>query len=1070
MRGTTISAGPAGVCGRLSQEVGRLFHWQDWWSARASKDRRFPRQRTLNVELLEVRHLMDAAGLTALVSPAWFQSVSGVEGPQHAGTATWTVQDTAASSASTATSTTSQANLYDWIVQFNTAALSGVSSVADTASLLVGGGINFQVVEGLGLTGEVLVRSSGASLNTVESWFSRDANVSDFELDAVRQFDTTTDSTDQAQAEKTSSDPQLSSLWGLTKIDATDAWNVSTGSKSVVVAVIDTGVDYTDSDLAANIWTNPNAGADGFQGDVHGYDFANNDSDPMDDNSHGTHVAGILGAVGNNSQGGVGVDWSVSIMPLKFLNSQGTGYLSDAIRAINYVTMERTQYGVNVRVINASWGGGDYGAAMQNAIQAANDAGILFVTAAGNNGTNNDATAQYPANYAVPNVISVAATDQNDKLASFSNYGATTVDIAAPGVSIYSTVPGNKYATYSGTSMAAPYVSGVAALCWAIDPDATVAEVRNALLQGVDSLASLSGKLVSGGRLDANKTLGLIEAGLPQGPTIASLTTSSSSVTAGSAVTLTAHGLAASSGNVTNVYFYQDTNNNGQYDSGDAQVASTTTIAGGVASASVNTSGLAQGTYRYFARALDNQGRWSAAASTTLAVLPGDDYGNTAATAGLIAAPGSLQGVIGAIGDVDWFQFQAQAGKVYVLSTQLGTLKDSVLCLYDRNGTTLLARDNDSGGNLASRITWTAPTSGTYYLAVAANGNVYTGSYGLSIQTQNSAPVLATIADQTMSSAQTTLSVALNATDRDGDHLTYSAQVSAVDPLAQKAYNLDQKLKLSQYGGSYSTNLLGAGEKYLRAADGTWYFLLSNGGLYRWGGTIARSTLVDTFSSAYYANPALLWNAQLGTATSLSSSNVSVSFSGNTLTIKRAAGYTGDFCVYVTVSDGLTTATSSFHVTVQTTAAMRAASIDDAAVDAITPAVTPAAQTQSVSVSAVTPDPFLVRKAASWAVSGSAREAASFGLPVFAGARIPLGVSDVAGSLDHYASSLASFPVVDATLATLAASSQTLPWQADQPSQDVRPSVFSASLSAPALDSLLAQSDADFCEPWGENW
>ncbi len=611
MRGTTIDAGPAGVCGRLSQEVGRFFHCQDWWSTRSAKDR-FPMyRRALHVELLEVRHLMTASA-ASLVSPIWFQSVLGVEGPQHAGAATWTAEGTEVSSATASTSATGQSSLYDWIVQFNTASLSGVSSVADTASLLVGGGISFQVMEGLGLAGEVLVRSSGASLGSVESWLSRDASVSTFEQDAVRQFDVATDSTDQVQAEKTSNDPQLSSLWGLTKIDAADAWNVSTGSKSVVVAVVDTGVDYTDSDLAANIWTNPNAGADGFGNDVHGYDFANNDSDPMDDNGHGTHVAGILGAVGNNSQGGVGVNWSVSIMPVKFLNSQGTGYLSDAIRAINYVTMERTTYGVNVRVINASWGGSDSSPALESAIQAANDAGILFVTAAGNNATNNDTTAQYPANYALSNVISVAATDQNDKLASFSNYGATTVDLAAPGVSIYSTVLDNKYATYSGTSMATPYVSGVAALCWAVDPNATVAEVRDALLEGVDPVASLSGKVASGGRLDAYKTLELIEADLPQGPTIASLTASSSSVAAGSTVTLTAHGLADSSGTVTTVDVYRDANNNGQYDASDPLVGSTTTIAGGNASIALSTSGLTQGTYRYFVRAVDNHSQWSA--------------------------------------------------------------------------------------------------------------------------------------------------------------------------------------------------------------------------------------------------------------------------------------------------------------------------------------------------------------------------------------------------------------------------------------------------------------------------
>jgi len=175
--------------------------------------------------------------------------------------------------------------------------------VAQTTSLLVGGGIEFQAVCGLGMAGQVLVRSSGASLDAVEGWLANDVHVVSFEQDAVRQF------------QMTSNDPQMSQLWGMTKINAQAAWNISTGSQRVVVAEIDTGVDYTDADLAANIWTNPNAGADGFQGDIHGYDFANNDGNPMDDNGHGTHVAGTIGAVGNNGRGVAGVNWSVSIMP-----------------------------------------------------------------------------------------------------------------------------------------------------------------------------------------------------------------------------------------------------------------------------------------------------------------------------------------------------------------------------------------------------------------------------------------------------------------------------------------------------------------------------------------------------------------------------------------------------------------------------------------------------------------------------------------------------------------------------------------------------------------------------------
>ena len=575
--------------------------------------------------------------------------------------------------------------------------------------------------------------------------------------------------------------------------------------------------------------------------------------------------------------------------------------------------------------------------------------------------------------------------------------------------------------------------------------------LRNALLGGVDPLASMSGKLASGGRLDAYKTLELIDADVPQGPAIGSLTASASSVSAGVPVTMTAHGLTAPSGSVAAVYFYQDTNNNGQYDAGDAVVASTTAIAGGgVASASLTTSGLAQGTYRYFARAVDNQGRWSTAVATTLSVLAADDYGNTPAAAATIAAPGSLQGAIGTIGDVDWFQFQAVAGRTYVLGTQPGTLTNPVLCLYDRNGTTLLARNSGSG---AAQITWTAPASGTYYLAVAANGNSSTGSYGISIQTQNSPPTLASIANQTMASGQTTLTIPLSATDSNGDPLTYSAQVTAVDPLAQQAYNLNQQLKLSQYGGSYSTNLLGAGEKYLRGGNGAWYFILPSGGLYRWGGTIAHSTLLATFSPAYYADPSLLWNAKPGSATPLGSSNVRVSFSGNTLTITRAAGFTSDFCVYVTVSDGQSTATASFHVSVSSSTAMRAASLGES---------------DSASVATTTPDPFLVRAAANWSVGNSAAQAArvapatSFVGPSLAAALSMPGSSDGAAIPAGYVAPM-FFPVVDCTLATLAGQSD---WQP----QDLAPALTSGHLSISALDSLLAQSDTDLGESWEESW
>ena len=226
---------------------------------------------------------------------------------------------------------------------------------------------------------------------------------------------------------------------------------------------------------------------------MHGYDFVNNDGDPMDDNGHGTHVSGTIGAVGNNALGVAGVNWLTQIMGLKFLGSNGSGPISAAVSALNYATMMRNSYGVNIRLTNNSWGGGAFSQALSDAITASGNAGMLFVAAAGNGASDIDATPYYPASYDLPNVIAVAATDSNDALASFSNYGASTVDLAAPGSSILSTYPNNTYVSMSGTSMAAPHVSGAAALAWSYAPGATYQQIRDAMFDGVDPLPALSG-------------------------------------------------------------------------------------------------------------------------------------------------------------------------------------------------------------------------------------------------------------------------------------------------------------------------------------------------------------------------------------------------------------------------------------------------------------------------------------------------------------------------------------------------------------------------------------------------
>ena len=372
-------------------------------------------------------------------------------------------------------------------------------------------------------------------------------------------------------ADLTPNDPRFGDLWGLNNdgqtggvgdadIDAAEAWNLTTGSTEIVVGVVDTGLDYAHPDLYLNIWLNqgeiPDFGgqrpidtdgddritfydlnesvnnpftrdvnangyidagdllldprwADGADGpdpgglvdDLIGWDFANDDNDPFDDQGHGTHVSGTIGAVGNNHTGVVGVNWHAQLMGLKFLTANGAGTTADAISAIQYAT----QHGANLT--SNSWGGGGFSAGLQNAIAASGQADMLFVAAAGNESLDNDFTPTYPSSYQLGNIISVAATDHNDQLATFSNFGARAVDLGAPGVSVLSTTPNRSYSTFSGTSMATPHVSGAVALAWGTRPDATYPEVRAALFDAVDEVSALGGTVATGGRVNALKTV-----------------------------------------------------------------------------------------------------------------------------------------------------------------------------------------------------------------------------------------------------------------------------------------------------------------------------------------------------------------------------------------------------------------------------------------------------------------------------------------------------------------------------------------------------------------------------------
>lgn len=314
-------------------------------------------------------------------------------------------------------------------------------------------------------------------------------------------------------------DPQFSEQWALNNtgqrngkhkadIDAIKAWGRTHGSDKIVVAVLDSGVDYTHPDLMSNMWIRPDNLAPyvdnqlGEIDDERGYNATENNGDPMDQNGHGTHCAGIVGAEGDNGEGIAGVNWKVEIMPLKFMSAGGFGTTKDAIEAINYV-IERKKDGVNVRVISASWGSTQRSRALEDVIRKAGDEGILFVAASGNSNANTDRVPHYPSSYNLPNVVSVAALNRNDDLASFSNYGPKSVHIAAPGVEILSTWLNREYKEASGTSMATPVVSGVAALILSKENDLSVKELRERLLKSVDKLPALDGKSVSGGRVNA---------------------------------------------------------------------------------------------------------------------------------------------------------------------------------------------------------------------------------------------------------------------------------------------------------------------------------------------------------------------------------------------------------------------------------------------------------------------------------------------------------------------------------------------------------------------------------------
>lgn len=290
---------------------------------------------------------------------------------------------------------------------------------------------------------------------------------------------------------------------------AAAAWSVTTGTRSVVVALLDTGIEYTHPDLAGNVWKNP-GGIGGCPAGTHGYNVLTGTCDPMDDDTayggHGSHVSGIIGAVGNNGIGIAGVNWTTSLMGVKWVDSSGNGFTSDLISAMDWVIAAK-KAGVNVRVANDSptWPGTAFSQALSDEIDLLGTNNILFVTAAGNTSQDNDIVPRYPCSYNRPTMICVAASDQNDALAGFSNYGVTTVKLAAPGVNIYSTVR-QGYGFIDGSSMSAAQVSGAAALILSRG-NRPVANLRETILSNVDADPALTGYVATGGRLNICKAI-----------------------------------------------------------------------------------------------------------------------------------------------------------------------------------------------------------------------------------------------------------------------------------------------------------------------------------------------------------------------------------------------------------------------------------------------------------------------------------------------------------------------------------------------------------------------------------
>jgi CSLREA domain-containing protein len=523
-------------------------------------------------EELEARTVLSGTPDYDLVAADWFQQVS----PGVLGYAPRSFIGPLASAMGTAGGDwQSTADVAQWIVRLTPEAAQQAGSVTGVESLLNGDSDSFHVLRGLGLPGLVLVEAN-TSTEATSAALASNAGVAMFEANAYFTTQATPNDPDFPSLTGLDNVGQFGAIPGA-DINAPEAWNVDTGSTQIVVGVIDSGIDYTHPDLYLNIWINQgeipaalksqlsDTDADGrftfydlndpanvsrvsdlngnsyidagdlyadprwtdgvdtdrnaFVDDLFGWNFRsaadepNAPNDPQDLLGHGTHVAGTIGAIGNNNRGVTGVNWRTSMMALKFLDTGNSGQTADAVAAINYATLMREQFGEPIKVLNASFGqSGSESQALRNAIAAAGQTDMLLVAAAGNGnilgqGINLDRDPFFPASSDLANVISVAASGPSDELARFSNFGKVSVDLAAPGIGVLSTLPGGRYGTANGTSMAAPHVAGTAALIWSELPFATSAEIRQAILTTVDTSSAFNTLTSTGGRLNARQAI-----------------------------------------------------------------------------------------------------------------------------------------------------------------------------------------------------------------------------------------------------------------------------------------------------------------------------------------------------------------------------------------------------------------------------------------------------------------------------------------------------------------------------------------------------------------------------------